>query len=187
MTKTTVAQLPAKLYELLSPLSAEDRNRVVQATLILLGDDAALATPASGGLPSLGARATGSTPTDAGAYFDDKAPKNKGEALAVAARFRELRQNKDTHSKADLKAVITGSRRNFDDHNFARDINNAKRQAGFFNLGTGRDASKLSYYGQRFVDALPDREAAAKLKRPKVGGNRKQAAKKTSAKEKGGK
>ncbi len=176
-----VAQLPAKLYELLSPLTPEERVRVVQATLILFGDEPTLpSTSSTSGKPL--ATPSGGTPTDAGAFFDEKAPQNKGEALAVAARFRELSEKEETHTKADLKKVTTDARRNFDDRNFARDLNNAKRQAGFFNLGTGRDASKLSYYGQQFVDALPDREEVGKLKRPRVGGSRKKTAKKTTKK-----
>lgn len=180
MPKTNVAQLPAKLYELLSPLSPEERARVVRATMILFGEGAPAPPPAGATPPPAGASPPAAN--DAGAFFDMKDPKNKGETLAVAARFRELNQNEETHTKADLKAVITSARRNFDDSNFARDINNAKRQAGFFNLGTGRDASKLSYYGQQFVDALPDREAASKLKRPRVGGGRKRITKKKAGK-----
>lgn len=179
MATPNVAQLPAKLYELLSPLTPEERARVVQATLILFGDEPT-ALKESPGKPA-GDAGGGKTASDAGAFFDEKAPQNKGEILAVAARFREQTEDEETHSKADLKKVITDARRNFDDHNFGRDINNAKRQAGFFNLGTGRDASKLSYYGQQFVDALPDREAASKLKRPKVGGRNKKTSKKKSA------
>jgi hypothetical protein len=174
MPKTNVAQLPAKLYELLSPLSPEERTRVVQATMILFGEGAPAPPPGEATTPAA---------NDPGAFFDKKGPKNKGETLAVAARFRELNQNEETHTKADLKAVVTSARRNFDDSNFARDINNAKRQAGFFNLGTGRDTSKLSYYGQQFVDALPDREAASKLNRPRVGGGRKRATKKKGGKQ----
>lgn len=168
MPKTTIAQLPTKLYKLLSPLNFDERARVVQATMILFGEEA----PAA---PAAFHDRTGSgegTPlsNNAGAFFDEKEPKNKGELLAVAARFREQTAHEETHTKADLKAVITSARRNFDGNNFARDMNNARRQAGFFNLGTGRGASKLSYYGQQYVDALPDREASSKLKRPKVGG-----------------
>jgi hypothetical protein len=178
MPTPNVAQLPAKLYELLSPLTPEERARVVQATLILFGDEQT--TPIEP--PDKPGGSGGASPSDAGAFFDEKAPQNKGEILAVAARFRERTEKEETHAKADLKKVITGARRNFDDHNFGRDINNAKRQAGFFNMGTGRDASKLSYYGQQFVDALPDREAAAKLKRPKVGGRGKKTNKKKTRK-----
>lgn len=174
MAKAPVAQVPAKLYELLEPLSPEERARVVQATLILFGEAAPPAPPASGTQVTRTQGAGGAT-TNAAAYLEGKAPRNKGETLAVAARFRELSQKEETHSKADLKQIITTARRNFDDRNFARDLNNAKRQAGFFNLGTGRDSSKLSYFGQQFVDALPDREAASKLKRPRVGGRKKPA------------
>jgi len=181
MAKTPVAQLPAKLYELLEPLSPEERARVVQATLVLFGDGVPSPPPPPGTHRRSGA-GSGGPPADAAQYLDEKAPANKGETLAVAARFRELTQSEHSHSKADLRAVITGARRNFDDANFARDINNAKRQAGFFNLGTGRDASRLSYYGQQFVDALPNREAAAKLQRPKVGGGRKKTLRKATGK-----
>jgi len=183
MAKPNVAQIPAKLYELLEPLSAEERTRVVQATMILFGD----AVPASPGAPAAPAAPDTPAGQPAGSnthqdYLDQKDPKNKGEVLAVAARYREMYQDSHTHTKADLKKVITDSRRNFDDSNFARDINNAKRQAGFFNTGTGRDSSKLSYYGQQFVDALPDRDKAGKIKRPKVGGAKKKSAKKKSTK-----
>lgn len=99
----------------------------------------------------------------------------------MAARYREIAEKEESHSKTDLRTVITtGAHRNFDDANFARDMNNAKRQAGFFNLGTGRDTNKLSYYGKQYVDALPDREEAGKLKRPKIGGSKKSSAKKNT-------
>ncbi|MDQ4142180.1 MAG: hypothetical protein M3198_00290 [Actinomycetota bacterium] len=181
MPGTNIAQLPAKLYDLLSPLTPEERAKVVQATLILFGDETPTQPPRGAGTPPAGA-ASGDPVRDAAAFFEGKAPQNKGEALAVAARFRELVEGQETHTKADLKKVVTDARRNFDDRNFARDLNNAKRQAGFFNLGTGRDASQLSYYGQQFVDALPDREAAGKIKRPKVGGRGKKTSKKTTKK-----
>lgn len=174
MAKITVAQLPARLYELLAPFTPEERGRAVQATLILFGDEAQ-----SGSAPVKTAsrtRGSANSHRDPKAFFDEKAPENKGETLAVAARYRELIEKEESHSKADLKKVITEARRNFDDSNFARDMGNARRQAGFFNLGTGRDASKLSYFGQQFVDALPDREVALGLKKPKVRGLRKRAA-----------
>ena len=180
MPKPAIAQLPTKLYKLLSPLRPDERARVVQATMILFGEDAPAPLPASH--DGLASRKDTPPSNDAGAYFDEKEPKNKGETLAVAARFLEQTAHEETHSKADLKAVITSARRNFDDNNFARDMDNAKRHAGFFNLGTGRDASKLSYYGQQYVDALPDREAALKLRRPKVGGGKKRTSKKKAPK-----
>ena len=182
MAKSSVAELPAKLYGLLEPLTPEERTRVVQATMILFGDEQAPVPQVNlQGTPTTGAAGEGAY--TAQSFMDEKDPKNKGEALAVAARFREQHENSETHTKADLKKVFTDARRNFDDNNFGRDLNNAKRQAGFFNTGTGRDASKLSYYGQQFVDALPDRDATAKLKRPVKKSNKKKAKKKkTSAK-----
>jgi hypothetical protein len=140
--------------------------------MILFGDEA-LVGKSGGESGSLKMPRTPGAASEPGAFFDQKDPQNKGESLAVAARYRELHGN-DQHSKADLKTVITNAGRNFDDHNFKRDMNNAKRQAGFFNLGTGRDA-KLSYYGKQYVDALPNREGAGALKKPKIGGRKKAA------------
>lgn len=161
-----LAQIREKLYQLLSPLTPEERARIVQSTLILFGDQETPIVGTGGGNlnPAQPSQQLGSEQE----YFQTKNPKNKGEELAVAARYREEKQRAETHSKADLKKVITDARRNFDDKNFGRDLNNAKRQAGFFNTGTARNASKLSYYGQQFVDALPNRDAAAKIKRPTV-------------------
>lgn len=187
MSKTPLAQLPAKLYELLEPHPPEDRARIVQATMLLLGDEPISAgvpgqpTPTNAVAPATPANPIG-TPSDAAAFIDEKAPKNKQELLAVAARYRELTANEETHSKEDFKVVFTEARRNFDDHNFARDMDNTKRQSGFFIKGTGRGENKLSYYGQQFVDALPDREAAEKLNKPVVRGKKKAAKKKTSKK-----
>ena len=167
MAKTNLAQLPAKLYDLLASLTPDERYRAVQATMVLFGDAPTQLKPEGKAIQRLGGvqDVTG-TPHS---FVESKAPANKGELLAVAARYREVQQGAQSHSKADLKKVIGDARRNFDDRNFARDMKNARRQAGFFNLGTGRDANQLSYYGQQYVDALPDRDAASKLRRPRVG------------------
>lgn len=184
MAKPSLAELPAKLYALLSPLEPDERARVVQATLVLLGDEgiSSLASPVAnrGGTPNHARNHPDVNCEDAAEYFESKAPRNKGEQFAVAARFRELKGLGETHSKADIKKVITEARINFDDRNFARDINNAKRQAAFFNTGTGRDANTMSRYGQKYVDALPDRDAVKAIKRPKVGGNKKRSKKNAS-------
>jgi hypothetical protein len=148
--------------------------------MVLLGDPVLPSSSLAGGPAvtedhSAGGSAESPTPMD---YFGAKNPKSKVEMLAVAARYREEYEDSETHSKEQLKKVITDARRNFDAHNFARDISNAKSLRGLFNTsGRKRDANKLSYYGQQFVDALPDREAAMKIPKPKVRG-RKKAAKK---------
>src|SRR5438034_247517 len=115
MTKIGVEQIPAKLYELLQPLTPDERTRVVQATLVLFGESAPTILPSSGTppKPNLGGS---SAPFP---FVQAKNPANKGEMLAVAARYRELHANAQTHSKADLKKVIADARRNFDDRNFA--------------------------------------------------------------------
>jgi hypothetical protein len=58
-------------------------------------------------------------------YFDQKNPQSKIEELAVAARYRELKEGVETHEKEDLKRVITSARRNFDVNNYTRDLGNA--------------------------------------------------------------
>ncbi len=178
MAKESVAQLPSKLYELLEPLTPEERVRVVKATLVLFGDDVPVGGSVQGTQGFASAVKKSGPINDLATFINEKDPQNKGELLAVAARYREVVENQESHSKADLKTVITGAHRNFDDAHFARDMNNARRQAGFFILGGGRDASKLSYYGKQYIDALPDRAAAAKIQRPRIGG------KKTSSKKK---
>ena len=66
------------------------------------------------------------------------------------------------------KKIFSVSRRNFDSHNYNRDMQNARNQAGFFNKSTEKGSDTLSYYGQNYVDALPDRDTAKQLSRPKT-------------------
>lgn len=169
MTKVSVATIPAKLYALLESLSPDERLRTVRATLMLFGADAP-ADLTSGTGRNL--TPTNSPPRtkagDVAAYFRDKNPQNKGEVLAVAARYREQFASAESHQRSDLQDTITRAHRNFDASHFSRDIENAKRQSGFFVLGSSKDGYRLSYYGKEFVDALPNREAADQLQRPKV-------------------
>ena len=166
-----VGDVVGKLYELLKDLDPSERLRVVQAALTLFGESAdALSDGAEDNAQkgSSGARAnrTGAMPNSEQDYFAAKQPRNKGEELAVAARFLEQTEQEETYTREDLKRVIGAARRNFDVRNFSRDITNATNQAGFFNRGTGRGKYKLSYYGQQYVDALPDRDKAKKARRP---------------------
>ena len=169
MAKTNIAQISAKLYELLDSLDRDERAKVIQATLILFGDAAPGSTMIGGaddsknGITDLGDEDSVSDPKR---FFEQKDPQNKGEELAVAAGYREIKEAVHVHNKQDLEKVITDARRNFDSSNFNRDIKNARNQAGFINKWTGRNSYKLSYFGQNYVDKLPDRDAAKKLRRP---------------------
>ena len=166
-TKTSVASVTTDLYELLEPLSPEERHRAIAAVQTLLG---AVATPAgAGGLgapaaqqPLLGQTALGGT---AQAFFGQKQPSSTPEALAVAARYRELTQNSMEHTKDDFRSVFKDARRSFDSRNFGRDIGNA-RKVGLF--VRGKEIS-LADWGQQYVDTLPNRAAIKDLKRPKRG------------------
>jgi hypothetical protein len=175
-----IAKVTSGVYTLVKDLDPGERLRAMNAVLTMLGEAGTLsagqggagsgATGAQGGPAGTGGRATGG----ARAYFDTKDPKSKIEELAVAARYREENVQADTHTKEDLEAVVrTEARRNFDRNNFNRDVSNAK-VAGLFNKGSDL---ALSYYGQQYVDTLPDREALARLRRPKGGKAKKGKAK----------
>jgi len=158
----------AEMWKIMTRLAEEDRPLALAALRSMLGAPSETADtpdargPAKGGAaksPS-GNRGSG----DAREFFIAKNPQSKLESLAVAARFRESHGGGTTHSKEELQNVFVRAHRNFDTANFRFDIANAKTK-GFFNKG--RD-NQLSYAGQNFVDALPDREKAVEqLSRPR--------------------
>ena len=171
---TSISETATKLLALLEPLSADDRRRVVDGVLVLLGEPIKQgATDRGHGHPSREADAAAGT---AKKFFDIKQPNSKIEELAVAARFRELRGESESHSKSDFEAVFRDARRNFDSVHFTRDLDNA-RTKGFFNKGAAKDAAVLAYYGQNYVDALPNREAVKQVRAPKGSGLRRAAKK----------
>lgn len=180
MSKLNIAQVTGKLYDLLKDLEPDERQRVVASTLMLFGE-AAPSQVNAGGVPANPAGGGNHIPKS---FMDEKDPQNKGESLAVAARYLELYENTEAHTKEDFKRVFSDSRRNFDNTNFARDIKNVRNQSGYFNKNTGKGSDTLSYYGQNYVDALPDREKAKGIKRPKTKAAAKKKAKKTTAKKK---
>jgi len=101
-------------------------------------------------------------------FFAKKLPRTKLEELAVAARYREDRDGTTSSSKAELEAIFKEARKNFDSKHYRRDLENAK-QAGLFTRAPAKEGASLSDYGLKYVDALPDREAAKALVRPKKG------------------
>jgi hypothetical protein len=170
MAKSSVAIVSQKVYHLLEPLTAEERARAVQAALVLFGDNPLPSNPATAPPPAgLASPSTGSGGSigTASTFFVSKNPTNKGEILAVAARYRELAEKAEEHTKEDFKKILGDARRNFDSKNFARDMKNARRQSGLFTNGKARGSHVLSYYGQQFVDALPNRDVTSQLQRPK--------------------
>ena len=169
MARNKILDATNGIVAILTPLEAGERARVIQAALMVLGDSG----------PEFGVREGGGgggikrTPgaMNEKAYFDAKEPRTKGEELAVAARFREEQLGASASTKQELKGVIKEARRNFDDGNFRRDLENA-RSKGLFNRGTGKDSAVLSHYGQGYVDALPNRSAVKAARKPKRAGGR---------------
>lgn len=161
------AEITLDIYQQLSAIDASERRKVIQAVMTLLGDTVPVAVvPAEAARPATAPKALILGPqssTDAADFFGRKEPQSKVEELAVAARFREIVLGEDVHTKDDLRQVVRSARRNFDDGNFRRDIGNAKT-GGLFNKGK---ELTLSYFGQNYVDVLPDRASLKSLKRPK--------------------
>jgi len=108
-------------------------------------------------------------------YFSEKAPKSKVDELAVAARFREISNYGEAHTRDELKAIIKEARRNFDDANFPATISNATHSKKLFLVGGEKGTYQLSYIGKQYVDALPDK---VKIKATKNGGKRKKKVRK---------
>ncbi|MBN8748110.1 Uncharacterised protein [Xylophilus ampelinus] len=181
VSKNPILEATNKIVGILQTLSHDERARAVQAAYVLLGEGTP--DPADAvGFPQVRADSRGATAVNGGekAFFDRKEPSNKIEELAVAAKFREEVHRAESSSKDQLKEVFTAARRNFDVRNFARDVGNAKTK-GLFNKGGASGEFILSHYGQNYVDALPDRDAVAALRRPK-GASRKSAPRKTTRK-----
>ena len=185
MVKNKILDAATRMVGLLEAMNSEDRTRVIQAVLMLLGESPiAAAAPATA---TLGAQAPFVPPAAASrgpigsekAFFDLKQPANKGEELAVAARYREEALNATQSTREELKAIIQAARRNFDDGNYRRDIENA-RVKGLFNRG--KSEARLSHFGQSVVDTLPDRAALKGLKKPKRTSARRAPAKKAARK-----
>src|SRR2546422_9590777 len=156
--KRNVAAVATELYNILEPLEPEDRQRSIAAALALLGVPGTNQNSVPTG--TVGGAVTPASTT--AAFFNQKQPNNKIEELTVAARYREI-QGTNTHTKDQLQEAFKDARRNFDGHNFRRDIENAKKK-GLFTRGTDLT---LTYYGQQYIDALPDRKAIKALKSPK--------------------
>lgn len=168
MVKNKILDATTAIVGLLEAMNSEERSRVIQAALMLLGESpvapaapAAPAPPAPFGQP--GAAPRGLVGSEK-AFFDQKQPSNKGEELAVAARYREEKLDATQSTRDELKAVIQAARRNFDERNYRRDIENA-RVKGLFNRGKAE--AVLSHFGQNVVDTLPDRDALKSLAKPK--------------------
>ena len=185
MAKNKILDAANGIVGILQPLETDERARAIQAALTVLGDssnDALGGAGAGGSCNGATGGGHGSGTVTEKTFFHTKEPRTKGEELAVAARFREAQQNAPSSTREELKQAIKAARLNFDERNFLRDLENA-RIKGLFNRGTGKDSAVLSHYGQKYVDAMPDRDAVRALRKPKgAGGRRASRAKKPASK-----
>jgi hypothetical protein len=175
MAKKTIAEASAELFKLLEPFDSAERARMVNGTLMLLGDaqlPAAAPSQHNHQPPGVPPVVPGGAIvfTAARKFFADKAPQGVVESLATAARFFESSGGSAALTKEDFAAVFEGARRNFSAPNFARDIDNAVRGGYFRGGGSAKRGYTLSHHGQDYVDALPNRETAKAIERPKATG-----------------
>ena len=166
MAENKILKATNGVVTILDPLDSAERVRVVEAAWKILNEAPTSHAPGSVPIAASPEKRSQGGSKEEKPYFDNKQPANKVEELAVAARFREQALGADATTKEEMKGVIIRARRNFDDKNYPRDLNNARRE-GLFNKGGGGDGAVLSYYGQNYVDALPDREALKSLGKPK--------------------
>jgi len=176
MSERNLAEISAKINEMLETLdSPEERIRVLQSSMTLYGG----ALVQASAKPSVD-NGTG-TPLSADIteqdFFSEKQPKTSAEKLAVAARYREIRMGENTHSSKEMREFFSTAREDFVG-NYGRDIDNARNRGFFTKKGKQRDTAVLSAYGQKFVDALPDRAAADDLPVPKKQSKKKKVSRK---------
>jgi hypothetical protein len=203
--KGSIASVSSQVYGLLEPFEKDERLRIVNGVLTLLGEGT-VSSPSRGSGSGTGSGGGGAASVGGGAgasggdvhqvadvrkgaraYFDLKRPQGKSEELATAARFHELTKDGAAATKADLERIIsTEARRGFRTSNFPRDIENARGAKLFNPGGSSTGGYTLSYVGQNFVDALPDRKAAKAFKKETRGaprkGKKKKRAKQAAAK-----
>jgi hypothetical protein len=184
--KKNIGQLTSEIFAILDGQEKEDCIKVLFSVSTLIGitapNPSRNSEEESGQLPRAQRNLKAAHTTNAKAYFDEKAPKTKGEEFAVAAKFRSENGLGDNHTKEDLKNIIkTQAKRTFNESNFARDIDNAIRHAKFFMKDDGKGQYMLSNVGEKYVDALPDR-ATARATRTTKGGKKNRKPKKSSVK-----
>jgi len=174
MASKNLGEISKELYDLLLELEPDDRRKVVSSAMALFGE-IKNETFKYQKNNQMDQKFEGNE--TAKNYFAEKNPENRGESLAVAARYIELKDEKDILKKEDIAKIFKDARRNFDSKNFSRDISNAVNNAKFFLSGDEKESYKLSFYGQEYVDALPNKDLAKKIKKP--GKSKKKQAKKS--------
>lgn len=165
MSESNLAEISAKINKILEVLdSLERRICSLQSSMTLRGS----ASVQPSAEPSADSSALATSPKNVTEqdFFSEKQPKTNEEKMAVAARYRELYMEKDTHSGKEMREFFSAARENFVG-NYGRDIDHARKRGFFTKKGKQRDTAVLSTYGQKFVDALPNRDVASALPMPK--------------------
>jgi hypothetical protein len=184
--KISIADASSALFKLLEPFDSDERARIVDGTLTLLGESVGsdarrrqedpLAGDPQKREPAKPVTSTAAAKGGAQKFFDERQPNSVSERLATAARFHELASGGAVVHKKDFAQILLDARRDFTVSQFARDIDNAKKAGLFRTGGDVKSGYTLSHVGQQYVDTLPDRKAARALLRAgraTTGGRRK--------------
>jgi hypothetical protein len=170
----------------LSPLSGDAQQRLINTICTFLGLSApAVMGNASGGSsrPHTNERASSfqfseDEPPSVKQFMHDKAPQTDVERVACLAYYLS-RYRRTPHVKTkDITALNTESaHRPFSNTAFA--VDNATK-TGYL-VPSIKGSKQVSAYGERFVEALPDREAAKEIMSLARTGHRSKSGKKTVA------
>ena len=178
--KPNMGEIAGKVFGIVANLEKDEVAKVLKAVSALVGLDSTETphTPTPLPIQHQSNPSNEAIEIDALRFFTDKSPRSKSEALAVAARFREIHLKEKLHTKSDFVTVFDEARRNFDEKNFGFDIQNAKKINLFVKSSSVSHSHQLSYMGQNLVDALPDYELADSIKKSNAkssGANRKKS------------
>jgi len=165
----------SKIIDVLDPLSATDREHIMRTVAIwfrmgIAPEIGPIQSPVAVQTPQLSPRQT--TPDDdkfsgrpvlsAKEFIFEKDPITEVERLACLAFYLTHYQDMPHFKNIDLSRLnIEAAQRKLS--NPAVSINNAMRD-GFFVQATEAGYKQLSAMGERFVQLLPDRDAASKVR-----------------------
>ncbi len=171
-------EIAKRSFELLSPLSPEAQQCILTEVLppmLALHNSLPATTGTGRGAPagetvskskSQTRVKAGEEPFDVAAFVADKGDLSRSELLAVLARASQLGSIPEARTKAAFKELAREGRVPFSQKSFVGEMRRATKKA-FFAATDTPDEFVLTTYGQRIVDALPNRQLADTVPRPK--------------------
>ena len=166
MAKPNIGELPGQLYELLKDLEADERVRVVSATLLLFGDSPAPwigaaiehpAHPVDETSPLREPQFSKRQDLPPKQFIHEKDPRTDVERVTCLAYYFTHFRDTPAFKTLDISRLNTeAAQRKLS--NAAAAIGNASRRGLI--TAAGKGLRQISAVGEQFVDALPDRDEA---------------------------